>query len=103
MARFRIPRSLRFFERAAEQAGLPLQRSAQVNVLTDSSYGQLVHHGVAAIDLGFPCRYTHSALEVCDLADLVTSRRCSSPDYRALRPTSASIATTIRNERHSRY
>ena len=28
--------------------------------------------GVAAIDLGFPCRYTHSALEVCDLSDLVS-------------------------------
>ena len=27
--------------------------------------------GIAAIDLGFPCRYTHSALEVCDLSDLV--------------------------------
>ena len=27
---------------------------------------------VAAIDLGFPCRYTHSALEVCDLSDLVS-------------------------------
>jgi hypothetical protein len=26
----------------------------------------------AAIDLGFPCRYTHSALEVCDLSDLVS-------------------------------
>jgi putative aminopeptidase FrvX len=31
---------------------------------------QLVHNGVAAIDLGFPCRYTHSAREVCDLTDL---------------------------------
>jgi putative aminopeptidase FrvX len=26
--------------------------------------------GVACIDMAFPCRYTHSALEVCDLADL---------------------------------
>jgi putative aminopeptidase FrvX len=39
-------------------------------VLTDSSYVQLVGSGVAAIDLGFPCRYTHSSLEVCDLGDL---------------------------------
>ena len=37
----------------------------------NSSYVQLVGQGVAAIDLGFPCRYTHSSLEVCDLADLV--------------------------------
>jgi putative aminopeptidase FrvX len=66
------PALVLLFEDAARDAGLPLQRSAQVGVLTDSSYVQLVHHGVAAIDLGFPCRYTHSALEVCDLSDLVS-------------------------------
>ncbi len=32
---------------------------------------QLVNAGVAAIDLGFPTRYTHSSLEACDLSDLV--------------------------------
>ena len=47
-----------------------LQRSAHIGALTDSAYVQLVGAGVAAIDLGFPCRYTHSSLEVCDLADL---------------------------------
>jgi putative aminopeptidase FrvX len=31
---------------------------------------QLVGQGVAAIDLGFPMRYSHSALEVCDIDDL---------------------------------
>jgi putative aminopeptidase FrvX len=31
---------------------------------------QLVGKGVACIDMGFPARYTHSALEVCDLGDL---------------------------------
>lgn len=65
------PALVALFENAARNTGLPLQRSAQVGVLTDSSYVQLVHGGVAAIDLGFPCRYTHSALEVCDLSDLV--------------------------------
>ena len=65
------PALVSLFERASEQVGLLLQRSAQVGVLTNSSYVQLVHNGVAAIDLGFPCRYTHSALEVCDLSDLV--------------------------------
>jgi len=66
------PALVSLFEDAARDAGLPLQRSAQVGVLTDSSYVQLVHGGVAAIDLGFPCRYTHSALEICDLSDLVS-------------------------------
>jgi putative aminopeptidase FrvX len=64
------PALVSLFERTARKEGIRLQRSAQVGVLTDSSYVQLVDHGVAAIDLGFPCRYTHSAREVCDLADL---------------------------------
>ena len=64
------PALVSLFERAAREERIQLQRSAQVGVLTDSSYVQLVHDGVAAIDLGFPCRYTHSAREVCDLADL---------------------------------
>jgi putative aminopeptidase len=66
------PALVSLFEGAAARARLPLQRSAQVGVLTDSSYVQLMHNGVAAIDLGFPCRYTHSALEVCDLSDLIS-------------------------------
>jgi putative aminopeptidase FrvX len=64
------PALVRLFADAAQRQGLPLQRSAHVGVLTDSSYVQLVGSGVAAIDLGFPCRYTHSSLEVCDLGDL---------------------------------
>ena len=55
---------------AAREEGLALQRSAHVGALTDSSYVQLLHDGIAAIDLGFPCRYTHSSLEMCDPADL---------------------------------
>lgn len=58
------------FEKAAAAGDLPLQRSAQTGVLTETSYIQLVGSGVAAIDIGFPCRYTHSSLEVCDLNDL---------------------------------
>lgn len=64
------PALVRLFEAAAEQEALPLQRSAHVGALTDLSYVQLVGEGVAAIDLGFPVRYSHSSLEVCDLADL---------------------------------
>jgi len=28
--------------------------------------------GVASIDMGFPMRYSHSSLELCDLNDLVS-------------------------------
>lgn len=73
----------KLFEQAATSAGLSLQRSAQTGVLTETSYVQLVGSGVACIDVGFPCRYTHSSLEVCDLNDLV--------DLAALLTTSLSM------------
>jgi putative aminopeptidase FrvX len=65
------PAMVKLFEDAAQDAGLPLQRSAHVGALTDLSYVQLVGDGVAAIDIGFPMRYSHSALESCDVGDLV--------------------------------
>jgi putative aminopeptidase FrvX len=64
------PALVRLFESAAQSAGLALQRSAQVGVLTDLSYVQTVGAGVAAIDVGFPMRHSHSAVECLDLSDL---------------------------------
>ena len=64
------PALVALFDQAAEAEKLPLQRSAHIGALTDSSYVQLVGEGVASIDVGFPARYTHSSLEVCDLGDL---------------------------------
>ena len=87
----------------AAQEKIPLQRSAHIGALTDSSYVQFVNAGVASIDLGFPARYTHSSLEVCDLADLerlarLVGRRPSGGSTAG----SASIATISRNEALSR-
>lgn len=65
------PAMVHLFESAAQAENIPLQCSAQVGVLTDLSYVQLVGQGVASIDVGFPMRYSHSAREVCDLGDLV--------------------------------
>ncbi|MBX3582215.1 MAG: M42 family metallopeptidase [Rhizobiaceae bacterium] len=64
------PALVSLFEQSARSMDIPLQRSAHVGALTDSSYVQLVGGGVASIDVGFPMRYSHSSLEVCDLADL---------------------------------
>jgi putative aminopeptidase FrvX len=64
------PALVQLFDRTARDQELSLQRSAHIGALTDSAYVQLVNSGVAAIDLGFPTRYTHSSLEVCDLGDL---------------------------------
>ncbi|KGM34256.1 M42 family metallopeptidase [Inquilinus limosus] len=64
------PALVTLFGEAARGEGIPLQKSAHVGLLTDSSYVQLVHSGVASIDLGYPARGTHSSLEICDLSDL---------------------------------
>jgi putative aminopeptidase FrvX len=58
-------------QRAAGAQGIPLQRFAALGMLTDSAYLQLEGEGVASIEMGFPARYTHSPVEVCDTADLV--------------------------------
>jgi putative aminopeptidase len=64
------PALVSLFQRTADREKINLQRSAHIGALTETSYVQLVGKGVACIDMGFPARYTHSALEVCDLADL---------------------------------
>ena len=55
---------------SAEELQIPLQRFATLGILTDSSYLQLEESGIAAIDLGFPARYTHTPVEVCCIEDL---------------------------------
>lgn len=64
------PALVELFETTAQIEGMPLQRSAQVGVLTDLSYVQTVGEGVASLDIGFPMRHSHSAVECCDLGDL---------------------------------
>jgi putative aminopeptidase len=64
------PSLVALFEDTAGALGIPLQRSAQVGVLTDLSYVQTVGQGVASIDVGFPMRHSHSATESLDLRDL---------------------------------
>lgn len=64
------PSVVRLLEKTAAAEAIPLQRSAQVGVLTDLSYVQLIGEGVVSVDVGFPMRYSHSSFEVCDLGDL---------------------------------
>ena len=65
------PALVSLMEDTAAALSLPLQRSAQVGVLTDLSYVQLLGDGVASIDVGYPMRHSHSTIECCDLCDLV--------------------------------
>ncbi len=69
------PAIVTLFDETARDHDVNLQRSAHIGALTESSYVQLVHSGVAVIDLGFPCRYTHSSLELCDIGDLAELTR----------------------------
>lgn len=54
----------------AKKKGMPLQRTTGVGMLTDASYLQLEGKGVAAVDMGFATRYTHTPVEICDPKDL---------------------------------
>jgi putative aminopeptidase len=64
------PRLVQVVETAASSRGMNVQRHATVGMLTDSSYVQFVGEGVAAIDLGWPTRYTHTPVETCQVSDL---------------------------------
>jgi putative aminopeptidase FrvX len=64
------PALVRLLEETARAEAIPLQRAAFVGALTETSYVQLLGPGVACLDVGFPCRSTHSAAEVADPADL---------------------------------
>lgn len=80
------PALVRLFENIAGERGTPLQRSAHVGALTETSYVQLVGEGVACIDVGFPMRYSHSSLEVCDLGDLEQLTRLLADVAAAINP-----------------
>lgn len=64
------PRLVEVAARIAAQARIPHQFGVFRGGLTDASYLHLADHGVPAIDIGFPVRYTHSPLETCDEGDL---------------------------------
>jgi putative aminopeptidase FrvX len=58
-------------EKCAMNEKIPLQRFASLGILTDLSYLQLENNGVAAIDLGFPARYTHTPIETANMNDIL--------------------------------
>lgn len=64
------PKLVELVRSAAQERRIPLQRFAACGMLTDASYVQLTGEGVPVIDLGFPCRYTHTPAEMCSINDL---------------------------------
>lgn len=64
------PKLVRHFDATARDLGITLQRSASLGGLTDASFLQLLHHGIPAIDVGFPMRYSHSPVEMVCIDDV---------------------------------
>ena len=60
----------RHVRQTAQRLSMKFQRFAGVGILTDASYLQLEGNGIACLEMGFPARYTHSPVEVCDTEDL---------------------------------
>lgn len=58
------------FESASDVSGIHIQRSISLGLLTDLAYVQFEGSGMKAIDIGVPCRYTHSPSEVCNMVDV---------------------------------
>ena len=61
---------VRLIKKTARQKNIPLQLGALVGIATESSYINLENLGVKTVDLAFPFRYSHSAVETCDYSDL---------------------------------
>lgn len=68
----------RHAKKTAGELDIPLQRFASQGILTDAAYIQLEGEGVACLEMGFPARYTHTPVEVCDANDIeALSRLCA--------------------------
>jgi putative aminopeptidase FrvX len=55
---------------SAAELEIPLQREASIGGLTDASFLQLLHEGIPCVDVGVPCRYTHTPVEMIDTRDV---------------------------------
>ncbi len=56
--------------RTAQESGIPLQEFASLGMLTDTAYVQMEGNYVGCLDMGFPCRYTHTPIESASVEDL---------------------------------
>jgi putative aminopeptidase len=57
-------------ETLAGRKGIAFQRNVFFGGLGDSSFLQLVREGIPSVDIGIPCRYTHTPVETIAVADL---------------------------------
>ena len=80
------PAMVRLIEETAEQTEIPLQRAAGIGGLSELSYMQLEGKGIRGVDIGVPCRYTHSQVETADLKDMEMTADLTEAAVRSLCP-----------------
>jgi len=68
------PQLVRLIEKVAEEERIPYQRSTFFGGLTEASFLPVLKEGIPAIDLGIPCRYTHSPAEMVAIRDVDAMR-----------------------------
>ena len=73
--------------KTAAENNLPLQEFASIGMLTDCAYVQMENNYVGCLDMGFPCRYTHTPSECFNLKDVA-----------ALSDIVAKMVTTIHSD-----
>jgi len=66
---------VKYMLQIAAKNNLKIQRNVFFGGLTDASYIQLQLKGIPSIDLGFPIRYSHAPIEVCDVNDLIELKK----------------------------
>jgi len=64
------PRLVRYITDTAQEHAIPFVRGTLSGGLTDGSYMQYAGAGIPTIDLAFPVRNAHTAVEVADLRDV---------------------------------
>lgn len=57
-------------ESCAAAIGVPVQRASVAGVITDGAFSQHLNHGIPALEVGIPVRYTYCSVEVCSIRDL---------------------------------
>jgi putative aminopeptidase FrvX len=64
------PKLRQYVTATAAQLGIPVQHSALLGGLYETSYLTVVGEGIPAVDMTFPVRYTHAPIEVACLPDI---------------------------------
>ena len=79
------PGLVNLFESEARMSNIDVQRNVHMGALTETSYLQFEGEGIACLDIGFPMRYSHAPVELCDLRDLAATADLISASVRSER------------------